>query len=109
LSRIEVSGITIERKATSSRMKAVNKTKAKTSGARLFIRSLKSFDPAVMPLTFVSVPGTRPIVRGITSSRSRTSAAFETSSVPLPANGTLTTSTLPFGLKVEVTGDPNSC
>jgi hypothetical protein len=90
LSTIALIGMTIERKVRSSRRKASPSTYAKTIGARAFIVSLKSLEPAVHPVTFASAPGTLPIVAGMTSLRSVSSARFDFASVPLPVSGTNT-------------------
>ena len=66
--------------------------------------SLKSFEPAVMPVTLVSVPETLPIVAGIVVSRSLTSAASEVSSVPLPGSGSETIATCLSGLTRTLVG-----
>ena len=44
-------GITIDRNVISSRMKASDSTNPNTIGQRDFMRSLKSLDPAVVPVT----------------------------------------------------------
>ena len=86
--------MTIERKVSSSSTKASPSTYAKTIGACAFIVSLKSLEPAVQPVTFASAPGTLPIVAGMTSWRSVSSARLEVASVPLPASGTTTRAAL---------------
>ena len=58
-------GTTMLRNVTSSRMNARPRTNANTSGRRDASLSLKSFEPAVIPVTLVSVPLTLPIVAGI--------------------------------------------
>src|SRR3954468_11244317 len=45
-------------------MKARLKTKAKAIGRRDFVTSMKSFEPAVMPVTATSAPGSLPTVAG---------------------------------------------
>ena len=92
------------RKVTSSSRNARPRTNANTNGRRLSILSLKSFEPAVMPVTLVSVPATLPIVAGIVVSRSVTSAASERSSVPLPGSGRETIATGLSGLTVVLVG-----
>ena len=59
-------GITIDRNVTSRRMNARPRTNANTIGRCDLIVSLKSFEPAVMPVTSVRTPRTRPSVCGIT-------------------------------------------
>ena len=68
--------------------------------------SLKSFEPAVMPVTLTSAPLTLPIVCGTTSSRSVASAASERASVPSPASGMSTIASVWSGFVVTVTGWP---
>ena len=89
---------------TSRSRNARPSTKANTIGRWAVIESLKSFEPAVMPVTSASTPPTLPIVAGMTSSRSVASAAFDVSSVPLPCIGMDTTSTVLSGLVLVVTG-----
>ena len=104
LSTIALMGMTIERKVSSSSTNASPSTKAKTIGARAFIVSLKSLEPAVQPVTFVSVPGTLPIVAGMTSWRSASSARLEVASVPLPASGMSTRAALRDALASTLIG-----
>jgi hypothetical protein len=87
LSAIAFTATTIERNVVSSSTNASDRTKANTSGARDRMRSLKSFDPAVWPATSASAPSTAPTAAGRISPRSRSSAAFDRASVPLPAIG----------------------
>ena len=87
LSTIALIGTTIDRNVTSSSTNASPSTNANTIGRRDLIVSLKSFEPAVMPVTLTSAPGTAPIVCGTTSSRSAASAASDFASVPSPASG----------------------
>jgi hypothetical protein len=94
----------IERNVTSRSRNARPSTNANTIGRCDVIESLKSFEPAVMPVTLASTPLTRSIVVGSTSSRSFASAAFEVASVPLPCIGIDTTSTVLSGLMLVVTG-----
>ena len=54
---IALIGITIERNVTISSAKASESTKRKTHGARCFISSLKSNEPAVRPVTGASAFG----------------------------------------------------
>ena len=68
--------------------------------------SLKSFEPAVMPVTLTSVPRTPAIVAGTTRSRSVASAASDSASVPSPASGMSTISRLPRGFVVVLIGRP---
>ena len=104
-SRIALIGITIERNVNSSSRNAIPKTKANTYQMRDAIRSLKSTDPAVNPLTpATSAPGTPSNTLGTTSSRIAPSAAIDASSVPVPASGTSTTATLPSPDTFRVTG-----
>src|SRR3954454_4445735 len=77
-------------------MKAIARTNANTIGALDFMRSLKSFDDAVRPVTYVWAL-VLPIVLGMTSSRSAASAEFERASVPRPAIGIDTTAALWLG------------
>ena len=87
-------------------MNASPSTNANTIGRRAFMTSLKSFEPAVMPVTLTSVPLTFPIVCGMTSSRSLASAASERASVPSPASGMSTCASVWSGFVVTVTGWP---
>ena len=57
---IALIGTTIERNVTSSRMNASVSTNANTIGRFDFITSLKSFDPAVKPVTATSAPSSCP-------------------------------------------------
>jgi hypothetical protein len=66
--------------------------------------SLKSFEPAVMPVTSDCVPSTLAIVVGITSSRRVASAVSDLTSVPSPCIGIEITSARLFGLIWVVTG-----
>ncbi len=86
--------MTTERKATSRSPKARRRTNAKTYGARSLVSWLKSYEDAASPVTATSTPSTAPIVAGMTSSRSVTSAWVEASSVPVPASGTETIATV---------------
>ena len=104
LSTIALAGMTIERNVTSSSRNASDEHEHEDQGARDFISSLKSKEPAVSPVTGASAPGSRPSGPGMTSSRSVCSARLEVSSVPVPAIGTLTWATLRSRLLTTVTG-----
>ena len=69
--------ITIERNEASRSRNANRSTNPNTSGACDFIRLLKSAVAAVWPVTATSVPGTAPIVEGMTSFRSVLSAEVD--------------------------------
>ena len=84
---IAVSGITIERKVTSSSTNASPSTNANTNGARDFIVLLKSSVCPATPVVWVVMPGMRPIVAGITLLRSSSSASSDVASTPVPASG----------------------
>ena len=92
------------RNVTSSSRNARPSTNANTNGRREFMRSLKSFEPAVMPVTLAVVPGTRSIVAGMVLSRRVASAASDVSSVPLPGSGMLTIATSLLGETIVLTG-----
>ena len=79
-------------------MKASVSTKANTSGRCDFITSLKSFDPAVKPVTATSAPGSLPTVAGTTSSRSTASERSDAASVPVPLTASATVATVLSGL-----------
>ena len=64
-STIALIGTTIDRNVTSSRMNASVRTNANTIGRCDLIASLKSFEPAVKPVTLTSASGSRPTVAGI--------------------------------------------
>src|SRR5919112_2567686 len=55
-SRIALTGITIDRNVTRSSRNATEKTNANTSQIREAIRSLKSTEPAVKPVTPTTLP-----------------------------------------------------
>ena len=97
-------GTTIERNVTSSRMNASVSTNANTSGRCDFITSLKSFDPAVKPVTATSAPGSLPTVAGTTSSRSTASERSDAASVPVPLTARATVATVLSGLTSISTG-----
>ena len=82
-----MSGITIERKVTSSSRNASPSTHTNTSGAWDFIELLKSTEVPVSPMVFTVTPGTLPIVAGMTLLRSSASALIEVALVPFPASG----------------------
>ena len=67
--------------------KASRSTNPNTSGATVFIWSLKSFDCAVMPVTATSVSSSAPTVLGMISSRRSARAWFDVASVPSPSTG----------------------
>ncbi len=60
--------------------------------------SMKSFEPAVRPVTATSAPGSLPTVAGTTSSRRASSERSEAASVPLPFTERATTATVLSGL-----------
>ena len=100
--------MTIERNVTSSRMKASESTKANTSGRRETMTSLKSFEPAVKPVTATSAPGRRPTVAGTTSRRSTSSERSEAGSVPSPLIASDTVATVLSGLISTLLGSISS-
>ena len=59
---------------------------------------MKSFEPAVTPLTATSAPASLPTVAGTTSERSTSSERSEAASVPLPLTESATTATVLSGL-----------
>ena len=59
---------------------------------------MKSALPAVSPVTATSVPGTAPIVRGITRSRRVCRAVVDAAFSPSPCIGIVTSATVPAGL-----------
>ena len=80
--------MTIERKVTSSSRKASDSTKANTIGARALTRSLKSFVPAAMPVTYALLtPGAAPTVWSTIPPRRADSALADDWSVPSPRIG----------------------
>ena len=60
--------------------------------------SMKSFEPAVTPLTATSAPASLPTVAGTTSERRTSSERSEAASVPLPLTDSATTATVLSGL-----------
>ena len=74
-STIVFSAMTTERKATSMSRNASPSTNANTSGALPRTASLKSFEPAVSPVTPASTPSIPPTVAGTISFRSVASAS----------------------------------
>ena len=84
---IVFAAITSERNDTSISTNANSRTKPNTSGATVFIWSLKSFDWAVSPVTPTTASGTMPTVTGTISSRSAARASLDVESVPLPLTG----------------------
>ena len=107
-STIAVAGITSERKVTSSSRNASASTNTKTHGARAFMRSLKSLDIAVLPVTDAFTPGSRSSVAGRTCSRRAASARLDVASVPLPATAIVTTPTARSRLRVKPNGSRSS-
>ena len=97
-------GITIEWNVISIRMNASPSTKANTTGVRTPIRSLKSTDAAVPPVTPTSTPWICPTVAGTTLSRRVFSACWDSASLPSPASGMLTRATVWSGLTVTSIG-----
>ena len=79
-------------------MKTRLSTNANTIGAWASMSSLKSFEPAVTPLTATWAPGSRPTVAGTTSERRVSSERSEAASVPLPLTESATTATVLSGL-----------
>ena len=102
LSTIALIGITSDRNETSRSRNAKQRTKAKTSGADDFIFSFQSFDPAVVPVTATSTPGSLPTVAGMISVRSVSSARSTSSSVPSPTSGMSTRIDLAVGRRLDV-------
>src|ERR671930_26118 len=98
LSRIDLIGITIERKVISKSRNASPRTKANTYGIRDFIWSLKSFVPAVSPVTATWTSGSVFATGGITSWRGGFRAAIERLSPPEPAIEKSTRATVLSGL-----------
>ena len=96
--------MTIERNVTSSRMNAIESTNRNTTGRCDFIVSRKSFEPAVMPVTATSAPGSLPTVAGTTSSRRAASERSEAASVPLPLTAIDATATVFAGLTSTLNG-----
>ena len=98
MSTIDLIGITIERKVISSSRKASPSTNANTYGIRDFIWSLKSFVPAVSPVTATCTSGSVFATGGMTSLRSAFSALMEALLSPLPAIEKSTRPTVLSGL-----------
>src|SRR5436190_5578 len=105
---IAFTGMTSERKVTSSSRNAAVSTKMNTSGACDFIVSLKSFELAVSPVTSALAPGTRSTVVGMSESRSCASALLERESLPFPTTGMSTSATVCAALTLSVLGCLNS-
>ena len=80
------------------------RTNANTSGRCERMTSLKSFDPAVKPVTAVSAPGSLPTVLGTTSSRRTASDRSDAASVPVPFTPSETTATVLSGLISTLAG-----
>src|SRR3954467_14152017 len=89
-------------------MNARPSTKANTSGACDVMTSMKSFEPAVAPVTATSAPANRPTVAGTTSERRASSERSEAASVPLPLTESATTATVLSGLMSTVEGSESS-
>ena len=70
--------------------------------------SMKSFEPAVRPVTATSAPASLPTVAGTTSERSTSSERSEAASVPLPLTERATTATVLSGLMSTLEGS-ESC
>ena len=70
--------------------------------------SRKSFEPAVMPVTATSAPGSLPTVAGTTSSRRTSSECFDAASVPLPFTASDKVATVLSGLMSRPDGS-ESC
>ncbi len=79
-----MTAIDTERNEQSISRKAKTTTKPKTGSIESDICRLKSTEPAVLPVTGASVPGTLPTVAGTTCSRSAFRASAEAVSLPLP-------------------------
>ena len=97
-----LTAITSERNDTSISTNASSRTNPNTSGAAVFIWSMKSRAYAVSPVTATSVSGSDPTVAGTMSSRSASSASFEVASVPSPATGIETIATVRVGVDAHV-------
>src|SRR4051794_35887473 len=69
---------------------------------------MKSFEPAVRPVTATSAPGSLPTVAGTTCERRTASDRSEAASVPLPLTESATTATVLFGL-ISTADGSESC
>src|SRR4051812_45576420 len=96
--------MTIERKVTSSRMNAIERTNRNTIGRGGFIVSRKSLEDAVTPDTVTSAPGSLPTLAGTTLVRRTASEWLEAASVPLPFTAMLATATVLAGLTSTLNG-----
>ena len=70
--------------------------------------SMKSFEPAVRPVTATSAPASLPTVAGTTSERRTSSERSDAASVPLPLTDRATTATVLSGLISTCEGSESS-